>query len=131
MTTLNKLQSYGTVFQIKVLGALLTQREFLLNIADSLDSEYFESPSHKWIVEYISKYFQTYHTYPTAETLSIEIKKMDNEILRISLVEAVREAYKSADSSDLEWVETEFASFCQDRGSSYGRSIIDAGNWQA
>ena len=115
MTTLNKLQSYGTVFQIKVLGALLTQREFLLNIADSLDSEYFESPSHKWIVEYISKYFQTYHTYPTAETLSIEIKKMDNEILRISLVDAVREAYKSADSSDLEWVETEFANFCQNQ----------------
>ena len=44
-STLNKLQNYGSVFQVKVLGALLTQRDFLLNISDSLDSEYFENPS--------------------------------------------------------------------------------------
>jgi hypothetical protein len=47
MATLNKLNNYGNVFQVKVLGALLTQRDFLLNISDSLDSEYFENPSHK------------------------------------------------------------------------------------
>ena len=115
MTTLNKLNSYGNAFQIKVLGALLTQREFLLNIADSLDSEYFESPSHKWIIEYIIKYFNQYHTYPTIETLSIEIKKIDNEVLRISLTEALREAYKMSDVSDLEWVEGEFSSFCKNQ----------------
>ena len=114
-TTLNKLQNYGNVFQVKVLGALLTQRNFLLNISDSLDSEYFENPSHKWVVDYIIKYFEQYHTYPTAETLSIEIKKIDNEILRISLVESIREAYKLADASDLEWVEKEFSNFCQNQ----------------
>ena len=94
---------------------MLTQRDFLLNISDLLDSEYFESPSHKWIVDYIIKYFERYHTYPTIETLSIEIKKIDNEVLRISLIDAIREAYKSADSNDLEWVETEFSNFCQNQ----------------
>jgi replicative DNA helicase len=115
MATLNKLNNYGNVFQVKVLGALLTQRDFLLNISDSLDSEYFENPSHKWVVDYIIKYFEQFHTYPTTETLSIEIKKIDNEILRISLVEAIREAYKLADASDLEWVEREFSDFCQNQ----------------
>ena len=57
MTTLSKLNQYGNAFQVKVLGALLTQRDFLLNIADSLDSEYFESQAHKWTIEYIIKYF--------------------------------------------------------------------------
>ena len=57
MTTLSKLNQYGNAFQTKVLGALLTQRDFLLNISDSLDSEYFESQSHKWIIDYIIKYF--------------------------------------------------------------------------
>ena len=114
-STLNKLQNYGSVFQVKVLGALLTQRDFLLNISDSLDSEYFENPSHKWVVDYIIKYFEQYHTYPTAETLSIEIKKIDNDVLRISLVESIREAYKLADASDLEWVEKEFSNFCQNQ----------------
>jgi replicative DNA helicase len=115
MTTLSSLSKYGHSFQTKVLGALLTQRDFLLNIADSLDSEYFESQAAKWIVEYIIKYFGQYHTYPTIETLSIEIKKIDNEVLRISLTDSLREAYKMADVSDLEWVEKEFSDFCRNQ----------------
>jgi replicative DNA helicase len=114
-STLNKLQNYGNAFQLKVIGALLTQRDFLLNISESLDSEYFENPSHKWVIDYIKSYFEVYHTFPTAETLSIEIKKIENEILRISLVESVRDAYKLADTSDLEWVEQEFSNFCQNQ----------------
>ena len=115
MTTLSKLNQYGPVFQIKVLGALLTQRQFLINVIDSLDSEYFESSAHKWVVEYIQKYFGQYHTTPTVETLSIEVKKLENEVLRISIVEALKEAYKMADQSDLEWVESEFSSFCRNQ----------------
>ena len=115
MTTLSKLNQYGSVFQVKVLGALLTQRQFLINIIDSLDSNYFESSAHKWVVEYIQKYFSEYHTTPTVETLSIEVKKLENEVLRISIVEALKEAYKMADQSDLEWVEAEFSSFCRNQ----------------
>lgn len=115
MTTFSRLSAYGNLFQTKVIGALLTQRQFLLNIADSLDSEYWESSAHSWIVNYIIKYFQQYHTYPTIETLSIEIKKIENEVLKISLTEALREAYKMADVSDLEWVEKEFSDFCRNQ----------------
>ena len=115
MTTLNKLSTYGPVFQVKVLGALLTQRQFLINIIDSLDSEYFESSAHKWVVEYVQKYFGEYHTTPTVETMSIEVKKIDNEVLRISIVEALKEAYKMSDQSDLEWVEAEFSNFCRNQ----------------
>jgi hypothetical protein len=115
MTTLGKLNQYGPVFQIKVLGALLTQRQFLINVIDSVDSEYFESSAHKWVVEYIQKYFGEYHTTPTVETLSIEVKKIENEVLRISITEALREAYKMSDQSDLEWVEDEFSTFCRNQ----------------
>ena len=115
MTTLQKLSTYGPVFQVKVLGALLTQRQFLINVIDSLDSEYFESSAHKWVVEYIQKYFSEYHTTPTVETLSIEVKKLENEVLRISIAEALREAYKMSDNSDLEWVEAEFSTFCRNQ----------------
>ena len=115
MTTLQKLSTYGPVFQVKVLGALLTQRQFLINVIDSVDSEYFESSAHKWVVEYIQKYFSEYHTTPTVETLSIEVKKLENEVLRISIAEALREAYKMSDNSDLEWVEAEFSTFCRNQ----------------
>ena len=115
MTTLQKLSTYGPVFQVKVLGALLTQRQFLINIIDSLDSEYFESSAHKWVVEYVQKYFGEYHTTPTVETMSIEVKKIENEVLRISIVEALKEAYKMSDQSDLDWVEAEFSNFCRNQ----------------
>jgi replicative DNA helicase len=115
MTTLSKLNQYGSAFQIKVLGALLTQRQFLINIIDSLDSEYFESSAHKWVVEYIQKYFSEYHTTPTVETMSIEVKKIENEVLRISIAEALKDAYKMADQRDIEWVEAEFSSFCRNQ----------------
>jgi len=115
LTTLQKLSTYGPVFQVKVLGALLTQRQFLINIIDSLDGEYFESSAHKWVVEYVQKYFSEYHTTPTVETLSIEVKKIENEVLRISIAEALREAYKMSDQSDLEWVENEFSTFCRNQ----------------
>jgi len=115
MTTLNTLNAYGNSFQVKVLGALLTQRSFLLNIVDSLDSEFFESSAHKWIVDFIIEYFNKYHTYPTMETVSIQIKKIENEVLKISLIDSLREAYKMADVSDLEWVENEFSNFCRNQ----------------
>ena len=34
--TLQKLSAYGKGFQIKVLGALLTQKDFLINVRDTL-----------------------------------------------------------------------------------------------
>ena len=40
--TLQKLSAYGKGFQIKVLGALLTQKDFLINVRDTLKSEYFD-----------------------------------------------------------------------------------------
>jgi replicative DNA helicase len=115
LTTLSSLAKYGISFQTKVISALLTQRDFLLNIVGSLDSEHFESQAAKWIIEYIIKYFNQYHTYPTIETLSIEIKKIENEVLKIALTDTLREAYKMADVSDLEWVEKEFTDFCKNQ----------------
>lgn len=109
------MEKYGLTFQIKVIGALLTQRQFLLNICDSLEGEYFSNSAHQWIVEFIIKYFNEYHTVPSIDTLSIEIKKIDNEILRIALTDALREAFKASDSKDLEYVESEFTSFCSNQ----------------
>ena len=44
--TLNSLSTYGTAFQIKVLSALLTHKEFLQSIYDVLSEEYFDNQAH-------------------------------------------------------------------------------------
>ena len=112
--TLNSLATYGTSFQIKVLSSLLTHKEFLQNINDILSEEYFDNQAHKWIIGEILNYYEQYHTTPTMEVLKVEMKKVSNEVLQLSIKEQLREAYKASDE-DLEYVEKEFSSFCKNQ----------------
>lgn len=61
------------------------------------------------------KYYEQYHTSPTIESLSIEVKKVENEVLKIALTESLREAYKAADAQDIEYIEKEFSDFCSNQ----------------
>jgi len=112
--TLNNLNAYGTGFQVKVLSSLLTHKEFLLNIQDVLSEEYFDNQAHKWIIKEILKYFSKYHACPSIDVLKVELKKIDNEVLQVSIKEQLREAYKASDE-DLKYVEEEFSGFCKNQ----------------
>jgi len=112
--TLNSLSTYGTAFQVKVLSSLLTHKEFLQNINDVLSEQYFDNQAHKWIIGEILNYYEQYHTTPTMEVLKVEMKKVENEVLQLSIKEQLREAYQ-ASNEDLEYVENEFSSFCKNQ----------------
>lgn len=116
MTALDNLDKYGNSFQTKVLGLLLTDKKFLVNVSDSLTEDYFESPSRKWIIKRLQKYFDEFHTTPTLEALSIEVKKEDNEVLKIAVTEELKQSYKVAETAtDKEYIEKEFSEFCQNQ----------------
>ena len=112
--TLQTLSQYGIHFQIKVLSSLLTHKEFLTNIHDIISEEYFDNTAHKWIIKEILKYYQKYHTVPSMEILKVEVKKLENEVLQISVKEQLKEAYKSS-AEDLAYVEEEFSNFCKNQ----------------
>jgi replicative DNA helicase len=114
MAVLNQLNQYGVGFQVKVLSSLLKHKEFLQNIHDILEEEYFDNPAHKWIVEEILKYHYKYNTTPSLDALQVEVKKIDNEVLKVSVIEQLKEAYK-ASNEDQEYVEQEFANFCKNQ----------------
>jgi replicative DNA helicase len=112
--TLRSIEEYGPAFQMKVISSLLTHKTFLQNIYDILSDEYFSNPAHKWIINEILDYYQKYHTTVSMDVLKVEMKKMDNEVLQISVKEQLREAYK-ADIDDLEYVREEFSTFCKNQ----------------
>ena len=114
MAVLNQLNQYGVGFQVKGLSSLLKHKEFLQNIHDILEEEYFDNPAHKWIIEEILKYHYKYHTTPSLDALQVEVKKIDNEVLKVSVIEQLKEAYK-ASNEDQEYVEQEFANFCKNQ----------------
>ena len=112
--TLSTLSSYGIHFQTKVISSLLTHKEFLVNIHDIISEEYFDNSAHKWVITEILKYYDKYHTTPSMEVLKIELKRIDNEVLQLSIKEQLKEAYKASDD-DLAYVEEEFSNFCKNQ----------------
>jgi replicative DNA helicase len=114
MAALSNLDNYGPHFQTKVISALLTNKEFLQNINDVLNSEDFPSPANQWIVKEILRYFDRYHTNPSLEVLKVEVKKIDNEVLQVAVKEQLREAFKSSEE-DLQYVKEEFSNFCKNQ----------------
>jgi replicative DNA helicase len=112
--TLSDLNKYGPAFQTKVIHSLLERKEFLINIHDILESSFFDNQAHKWIIDNILKYYDNYHTTPTPEVLKSEYEKVTNEVLKVSIREQLREAYKIT-SSDSEYIESEFSAFCKNQ----------------
>jgi replicative DNA helicase len=101
-------------FQTKVISSLLTHKEFLININDIISEEYFDNSAHKWIIKEILKYYEKYHTTPSMEILKVEVKKLENEVLQVSIKEQLKEAYRASDE-DLAYVEEEFSTFCKNQ----------------
>lgn len=112
--TANRLNTYGHAFQIKVLYSLLNDKGFLQNISDVIQVEYFESPAHKWIVKSTLDYFAKYHTFPTMEVTKIEMAKEQNEVLRLSIKEELKQIYTTV-HEEIEYVKEEFFNFCKNQ----------------
>jgi replicative DNA helicase len=113
--TLGSLENYGIGFQTKVISALLTDKPFLQNVNDVLTEEYFSNTAHKWVINEVIKYYHRYHTNPTMDVLKVEMKRLDNEVLQVSIKEQLKEAYRSSDESDLTYVKQEFTNFCKNQ----------------
>ena len=112
--TLNSINQYGHDFQIKVLSSLLTHKEFLVNIHDIISDEYFENPAQKWAIKQILNYYDKYHTTPSLDILKVELQKVDNEVLQLSIKEQLKLAFVTSDD-DLEYVQEEFTNFCKNQ----------------
>ena len=112
--TLQTLNQYGTDFQIKAISSLLTHKELLVNIHDIISEEFFENSAHKWAVKEIIKYYDKYHTTPSLDVLKVELQKVDNEVLQLSIKEQLKKAFVSSDE-DLKYVTDEFTNFCRNQ----------------
>lgn len=112
--TLINLQNYDKSFQRKVLGALLTDKKFLLNVRDVLKEDYWDGQVDKWIIRQILQYWDNYRCTITLAVLKVELQKVENETLKIAIREELRNSYE-ASQEDLEYVENEFTEFCRNQ----------------
>jgi len=114
MVAFSSLKDYGPTFQIKVLSSLLKNKNFLLNVRDIIDDNHFDHQGNKWILTETLKYFDKFHTTPTLDSLTIEVKKIDNDILQTAVKEQLKLIY-TTQYNDQEYVEEEFSNFCKNQ----------------
>jgi hypothetical protein len=60
------------------------------------------------------RYYYKYHTTPTLESLQVEVRKIENEVLKVSVADQVKEALK-ASNNDKVYIEQEFSNFCKNQ----------------
>lgn len=120
----DKLTNFGYGFQIKVVSSLLTDKAFLQQVTDILLPDFFESEANQWIVETINKYFREYKVPPTLDVFKIKVQDIDRDVLKASIIECLKDAFKYIEAEDLEFVKTETVDFCKNQ--CIKRAILDS-----
>jgi len=106
---------FGPTFQSKIISSLLSDNKFIQTINDILEPEYFDSDANKWLTKEIAKYFMEFRKAPTLEVLKIKITQMDDDVLKVSIIENLKEAWRNIEATDLEFVKQETLGFCKNQ----------------
>jgi len=111
----DNFSKFGYSFQMKLMAALFTDKAFLQQILDILDPKYFESETNIWIVRCIIDYFNKYKQQPTLEVMKVELDKVENDVLKTTIVENLKEVTKHLHSSDQDFIKDEAIEFCKNQ----------------
>ena len=109
------LTEYGITFQTKIISSLLSDVKFIQTISDILNPTMFDSDANKWLVKVINEYYYEYKKHPTLEVLKVKINEIENDILKSTVVDKLREVWKNVEATDLEFVQTETLDFCKNQ----------------
>jgi len=120
----DKLSEYGYGFQVKVIAALFTDRLFLQQIADIIQSDYFESDANSWVLDVVLRHFREYKTPPTKDVLKVKVTEIENDILKTAVLEQLKEIFRYMESDDLSFVKDEILRFCKNQ--EIKRAIMDS-----
>lgn len=115
MSEQTTLIKFGHKFQTKIISSLLGEKVFLQTICDILEPEYFDSDSNKWISQTIRDYFFEYKTAPTLEVMKVKIDEIENDILKVAVVDGLKESWRLIQSTDLKFVQEQTLEFCRNQ----------------
>jgi len=109
------LIKYGTSFQSKIISSLLTDIKFTKQIIDILEVSYFDTDSNKFLVKSIKDYFSKYKSQPTMESIKVMVDDVENDVLKVSIIDSLRGAWQHREDPDLEFVKEKTLEFCKNQ----------------
>jgi len=107
----NKLTDFGHTFQIKSISSLMKNQTFLEQIHDILDEKHYDSDSLKWIVKECKKYFDEYRKCITLDVFKVKTQEVENEVLKVSIIENLKEVIRHIESPDLDFIQDKALDF--------------------
>ena len=107
----DSLQEYGIDYQHKLVACLFSDAIFLQQIFDILESSSFSSDAVKWIVDWIKVYFHKYKTLPHMSSITPDVGEISNDILKMKVIESLKDSLAQMNSNDLEFVKDKALDF--------------------
>ena len=83
----------------------MKNQSFLEQIHDILDEKHYDSDSLKWIVKECKKYYDEYRKCITLDVFKVKTSEVENDILKTSIVENLKEVFRHLESPDLEYIQ--------------------------
>ncbi len=108
---MDKLTDFGHTFQIKSISALMKNQTFLEQIHDILDEKHFDSDGLKWIVKECKKYYDEYRKCITLDVFKVKTQEVENDVLKVAIIENLKEVFRHLESPDLEFVQDKALDF--------------------
>ena len=109
------LQKFGNAFQSKTIRALIDDKKFLERTHDIIETEYWESEAHKWIVDEILTHYSKYKKTTTLDVFKIKCDNIGIDSLKAAIIDQLRDIFTKVDLNDTEFVKNEFLHFCKNQ----------------
>ena len=113
--SVDTLQKFGTAFQSKTIRALIDDKKFLDRTHDIIETEYWESEAHKWIVDEILTHYSKYKKTTTLDVFKIKFDGIGITSLKAAIIDQLRVIFTQVDLNDTEFVKNEFLHFCKNQ----------------
>ena len=108
---MDKLTDFGHTFQVKSIACLMKNQTFLEQIHDILDENNYDSDSLKWIVKECKKYYDEYRKCITLDVFKVKTSEVENDVLKVAIVENLKEVFRHLESPDLDFIEDKALDF--------------------
>jgi len=109
------LSDFGFKFQAKLISCIMTDAAFVSQIYDLVKVEYFDSESIKFLIDRSLEYFKKNKKVPTLDVLKVFIDRVEDGLLKQEIVNTLKEAVKSATSTDLDFIKETTIDFCKNQ----------------
>ena len=89
----------------------MKNQTFLEQIHDILDEKHYDSDSLKWVVKECKKYYDEYRKCITLDVFKVKTQEVENDVLKLSIIENLKEVFRHIESPDLDFIEDKALDF--------------------